>query len=587
MGRYFVRVLLLRAFGIVLLAAFASAWCQYRWLLGDNGITPVNSFLDKLHPPRASLDEGASFSPIALLQDALRDATGISVGDITTRPGERLPLQVFQQVPTLAWFIPRASLDTTMEALSLGCTLVSALIAITGACAAPAMLVLWAMYLSLTSVGQDWYSFGWEMQLCETAFLFIFVCPLWWQRFPQHDLPLSVTWLMRWLLVRIMLGNGLIKLRGDECWRDLTCMNYFYHTQPVPNPLAPTLHALPGWVHKTEVLLNHFIECVAPFFLLLPQPAASIGGALQIGFQFVLIVAGNFSFLNWLTLVPAIAALDDAHVRWMFSASTRALVASRRTLSRVPTRPAKHTDMVRRAVSYFTISVRIALHVALVLGLGYLSLSVVENLVSPRQAMNRHFDWLRLVNTYGNFGSVTRERNEVIVEGRAVNGTWVEYEFRCKPGNLDRAPCIITPYHHRLDWMMWFAGFSDPTRTGWLLHLAHIMLLARDDMQAYAVLEHLMATPPFRPPATKDSGARRPEANDDARPAGPVEIRMTQYTYEFNTKGQGGKKPMRGADVEIGRWWRRKKVSQQYLPPMTLDSLNRVAEHYRPKKLRR
>jgi hypothetical protein len=214
--------------------------------------------------------------------DALRDATGISVGDITTRPGERLPLQVFQQVPTLAWFIPRASMDTTMEALLLGCTLVSALIAITGACAAPAMLVLWAMYLSLTSVGQDWYSFGWEMQLCETAFLFIFVCPLWWQRFPQHDLPLSVTWLMRWLLVRIMLGNGLIKLRGDECWRDLTCMNYFYHTQPVPNPLAPTLHALPGWVHKTEVLLNHFIECVAPFFLLLPQPAASIGGAFKL-----------------------------------------------------------------------------------------------------------------------------------------------------------------------------------------------------------------------------------------------------------------------------------------------------------------
>ena len=25
-----------------------------------------------------------------------------------------------------------------------------------------------------------------------------------------------------------MIGAGLIKIRGDKCWTDLTCMNYHY-----------------------------------------------------------------------------------------------------------------------------------------------------------------------------------------------------------------------------------------------------------------------------------------------------------------------------------------------------------------------
>lgn len=109
------------------------------------------------------------------------------------------------------------------------------------------------------------------------------------------------------------LVQGLIKIRGDQCWRDLTCMNYHYEvrisfpffsvrlpdsiplvtshfqTQPVPNPLSYYLHHSPEMVHQLETLGNHFVELIAPFFIFLPRPFQILGGALQILFQVSLI----------------------------------------------------------------------------------------------------------------------------------------------------------------------------------------------------------------------------------------------------------------------------------------------------------
>ena len=35
--------------------------------------------------------------------------------------------------------------------------------------------------------------------------------------------------------------------------------------------------------------------------------------------QVALIISGNLSFLNWLTIIPSIACFDDASLAWMFS----------------------------------------------------------------------------------------------------------------------------------------------------------------------------------------------------------------------------------------------------------------------------
>lgn len=570
MGSHLVRILLLRAFSVVLLAAFAVSYNQWPGLLSNVGLTPVNAFLDRVEGQRGRLPGGVGFSVRCIVRDLAVDV-GLPPAFVRgladdVPPQLCLPLQSFKSVPSFFWFVGRADVDAAAQYASAAGLVVSTAIFVTGACAAPAMLLLWALYLSLISVGQDWYGFGWESQLCETAFLIAFACPMAWTRTPRDGVPTITRWLLRWLIARIMIGAGLIKLRGDECWRDLTCMQYFYHTQPVPNPLVGLLHSMPPWYHTLEVIGNHFVELAAPFYLILPQPAAAIGGAIQIAFQLVLISSGNLSFLNWLTLVPAVGALDDRYVRWLFPRSTLDAV------------DAVQACQAKRGIAALCSRVaKFAVQLALLALIGKLSAPVVENLLSQRQAMNTSFDWLRLVNTYGAFGSVTRDRNEVIVEGRAANGTWYTYEFKCKPGALDRQPCLITPYHYRLDWLMWFAGFSDPQRTGWLLQLANRMMVARKDKAASDALRSLVDHVPFAEPG----GVAK---SSSTAPEGPFAIRMTLFEYELNDAGKGGRKPMTGRNVEVGRWWRRRKVSREYLPALEPGQLAPVAKHYKVKK---
>ena len=66
------------------------------------------------------------------------------------------------------------------------------------------------------------------------------------------------------------------------------------------------------------------------------------------------------------------------------------------------------------------------------------------------------------------FHSITKERTEVIFQGTRNStiipdedgGIWEEYYFNCKPGDPKKRPCVISPYHYRLDWLMWFAAFQ-------------------------------------------------------------------------------------------------------------------------------
>jgi hypothetical protein len=115
--------------------------------------------------------------------------------------------------------------------------------------------------------------------------------------------------------------------------------------------------------------------------------------------------------------------------------------------------------------------------------------------------MNASFEPFRLVNTYGAFGTVGRERYEVIVEGTDAEeigpGTqWREYEFKGKPGDPRRLPPQVAPYHLRLDWLMWFLPLSPRYGESWFVpFLAHLLLGDR------AILQLLRRNPfPDRPP---------------------------------------------------------------------------------------
>src|SRR5205809_205514 len=273
---WLTRFVILRLLGLVYFVAFLVAARQIIPLIGQSGLLPAETFLHRV--------EGHFGSRIA----------------------------AFVQLPSLFWF--KAS-DRFMVAVAWAGVGLSLIVSV-GYANALLMALLWALYLSFLHVGQDWYSYGWEIQLLETGFLAIFLCPLVDGRpFPRRPPPTALIWLFRWLAFRIMFGAGLIKIRGDACWRDLTCLDHHYETQPIPNPLSWWLHWRPHWFHQFGVLWNHFIELIVPWFAFWPCLGRHVAGGLLVSFQVILILSGNLSFLNWLTIVPMLACFDDSLLR--------------------------------------------------------------------------------------------------------------------------------------------------------------------------------------------------------------------------------------------------------------------------------
>ncbi|MGW0775368.1 lipase maturation factor family protein [Streptomyces sp. NPDC002835] len=451
------RLVFQRALAAVYLVAFLSAALQFKALIGERGMLPVPDYLHRTDrrsaPTLFRLHYSDRFFALVAWTGCLLSAA------LVAGAADRLPLGA-----AMAWWA-----------------------------------VLWVLYLSIVNVGQTWYGFGWESLLLETGFLAVFLGN-------EHvEPPVLVLWLLRWLLFRVEFGAGLIKLRGDACWRDLTCLYFHHETQPMPGPLSRLFHLLPKPVHRIETAANHVVQLGVPVLLFTPQPVASIAAALIVVTQLWLVLSGNFAWLNWLTIVLALSAVDGS------------LIAGAHPLPRAPL----WYQVVVLAVT------------ALVLVLSY---RPALNLFSKHQAMNRSYDALHLVNSYGAFGTVGRVRQELVVEGTDEGTVWREYEFKGKPGDERRLPRQYAPYHLRLDWMMWFAALSPAYARPWFLPFVERLLEGdRDTLR-------LLRRNPF------------PDAP-------PAYVRARLYRYRFTTRRERR---------ETGARWHRTFV-REFLAPTRLS----------------
>jgi hypothetical protein len=464
---WLTRWLLQRSLAAIYFVAFLVAANQFRPLLGAHGLTPV---------------------PFMLQQ---------------TR---------FWQSPSVFFLYYSDGFATLLSWLGVSCA-VLALTGLSERFGTPVSMAVWGCmwltYLSIVNVGQTWYAFGWESLLLESGFLAIFLGAR------GTAPPVLVIWLFRWVLFRLMFGAGMIKLRGDPCWRDLTCLVYHYQSQPIPNPVSWYLQKSPLLISKLGVLFNHLAEIVAPFGYLLPfTNVRRAAGIITVLFQASIIVSGNLSWLNWLTIVIAISCFDD------------------RLLSHVL--PFKAGELAPVAVPH---QVAIGVLAAVV---AVLSIRPALNLISSRQIMNASFEPLHLVNTYGAFGSISRQRFEIILEGTADSvvtpaSAWKEYGFKAKPGDVSRRPPVLAPYHRRLDWLMWFIPLDPNYADTWFPAL--IGRLLQNDKPTLS----LMARNPF------------PDSP-------PVWIRAQAYEYRFTTG------PERKA---TGNYWDR-TLTGEFLRPVSL-----------------
>jgi len=112
-----------------------------------------------------------------------------------------------------------------------------------------------------------------------------------------------------------MIGAALIKLRGDRCWRDLTCLYYHYETQPIPSPVSRYLHFAPLWFQKFGTGWNHFVELVVPWFSFGPRRVRHVAGVLLVTFQFFFIISGNLFVPQLSDNHSILACFDDTFLR--------------------------------------------------------------------------------------------------------------------------------------------------------------------------------------------------------------------------------------------------------------------------------
>jgi hypothetical protein len=313
----------------------------------------------------------------------------------------RRELEGFWQRPTLFWWCPESATDVALDVHAVAGLALAVPLAVTGGGSAIQLFLLWALYTSVVNVGQLPYAFGWESQLLETGFIGIFFCPLLPSGAFPHSMPPPwvCIWAARWLLFRIMLGAGLTKLRGDRCWRDLTAMAHFYETQPLPNPLSRAFHFAPKWWHRAETFLGLWVvELLTPFLLLLPGggvPGAlrSSAAVLQIGFQFALLLSGNLSFLNWLTITPAFFCLSDRILAPLGTQATRVAVAEAIAANAATTLPLPMPQLAAAALALTGVRRHQIVSLLLLAFVGRGSVSALRNLLAGGKAksINRSF----------------------------------------------------------------------------------------------------------------------------------------------------------------------------------------------------
>jgi predicted DCC family thiol-disulfide oxidoreductase YuxK len=500
---FWARRWFLRALGLTYLIAFISLWVQVDGLVGSNGVSPLNQFLRELY--------------------------------------ERFGPRAYSLLPTLCWF------DSSNGFLHFLCGggVVLSLLLILGIAPALSLVVLFVFYLSLTIAGQTFLSFQWDILLLETGLLSIFLAPwrlwprelMWLLRPTNAGTPVSrpALFLLKFLLFKLMLMSGVVKLTsGDDCWWNLTALDYHYWSQPLPTMFAWWADKSPEWFKHFSVAFCLVVEIIVPFFIWAPRRPRLIAAGMMIFLQIVIAVTGNYCFFNLLTIALCLLLIDDS-----VAASLCRGVLLHRVPDTATQRPGYNCALPvpDRLCSFAAIAVIIT---TLPINAWLIFTAFKPDADWPRLIVTMYgrMQTFHMVNGYGLFRVMTKDRNEIVIEGSDDGIDWLPYEFKWKPGDVMRAPAWCAPHQPRLDWQMWFAALGSYRENPWFGRLIVRLLEGSRDVS------RLLANNPF---------SHEP----------PRYIRTAFYRYRFTTLRERS---------ETRAWWKREEL-REYLPTVSLDQV--------------
>jgi len=392
----------------------------------------------------------------------------------------------FVNLPTLFW------LDCSDRMLSSVCVAgaVAAFLLLGGIFERTMLFVCFTLYLSIVTVGQEFTSFQWDALLLEAGSLALML--------PWRS-PI-VLFLYRFLITRFMLMSGVVKIAsGDPAWLKLTALNYHYQTQPLPSPLAYYAHWLPEWINKLCVAYVLVVELILPFFVFLPRRFRHYAAWNFIILESGIVLTGNYNFFNLLTILLCLFLFDDKQLEPLMPKQIAAL----------STRKQHQPGFIAQGIAGSWAAI-VLLACALHLWMFHDRQAVVSSPFNHLVQFTSNF-WL--VNVYGPFAVMTKERPEIIVQGSDDGINWKDYPFKYKPGELDKKLSWNIPHQPRLDWQLWFAAMQTPYEGSWVVRFMHKLNEASPSVLA------LLAGNPF---------SEHP----------PAYVRARVYRYRFTTPDQ-------------------------------------------------
>ncbi len=389
-----------------------------------------------------------AFGSLALQVAGLIGSRGIlPAGAYLTRLALALGPSRYWRVPTVFWL---RSGDRELQVACWAGVFFATLI-MAGILQRTALAACYVLYLSLVTVGQDFLSFQWDSLLLEAGFLAIFL-----------DLSPVIVWMFRWLLFRLMLLSGAVKLlSGDPAWRTLTALSFHYQTQPLPTPIAWYMQLLPVWFQEVSVVVMFGIELAAPFLLFCPRKVRLPAGTAIAFLQVMILLTGNYTFFNLLTIAFCLLLFDDAPL-------------------------ARPTGRLGDSIAWTMATVILLITGSQLLG-EFFGVSLYPARLAPQ---------FYVANTYGLFAVMTTVRHEISIEGSDDGANWREYRFRYKPGDVDRPPRWVAPHQPRLDWQMWFAALGTYRGNPWVVNLVFQLLEGSPPVLALLGPNPFPAAPP-------------------------------------------------------------------------------------------
>ena len=420
-GRLIPRWVFLRVLGGIYFSAFFSLIFQIRGLIGPAGILPAGTYLQAV-------------------------AQSLSYG------------QRIWFAPTVLWWGSGSAMLTGLCWVGL----LASLLLMLNIWPRGMLVICFVAFLSFVGAAQDFSSYQSDGMLLEAGFISLFFAPGgfrpgWGQAHPASRASL---FLLQWEWFRIYFESGAVKLlSGDPQWRHFTAMDEYYQNGPLPTWIGWYVQHLPHWFHASTVYATLALELGLVWMMFLPRRWRIVCFFVATGWQAVVILTANYTFLNYLVLVMGVLLLDDRFVLGLLPEAWKRRV----NLSGPKEKSSEEGPVSREAARSHWGAIRLAIAAVMLSWVFYTTTAeliwMFVRIPLPTTPVSA-LEPFRIANQYGLFAVMTRGRYEIEFQGSNDGQNWVAYPFRYKPQAVDAPPGIYAPYQPRFDWNLWFASLG-------------------------------------------------------------------------------------------------------------------------------